>query len=81
MQIPADKTILYIAKVSIILVCISPVDSPRIIVLLLGYNPDINLDLLGILVVSDIINLKIPNISTEFSLDNINCYLLLVSNI
>jgi hypothetical protein len=81
MQIPADKTILYVPKVSIILVCIYPVDNPRIIVLLLGYNPNISLNIFGILVVSQIVNLKAPNVSCKLSFNNINCYLPPISNI
>jgi hypothetical protein len=72
MQIPADKAILYIAKISIILISISPVDCSRAMILLLGYNPDIALDLFGILVASYIIDFKIPNISCKLSFDNIN---------
>jgi hypothetical protein len=52
MQIPADKVILYVPKISIILVCIYLVNNPYIIVPLLGYNPNISLNLFGILVVS-----------------------------
>jgi hypothetical protein len=63
------------------LVCICLVNSPRIIVLLLGYNPNISLNLFGILIVSQVVNLKVPNVNCKFSFDNINCYLLLVSNI
>jgi hypothetical protein len=48
---------------------------------LLGYNPNISFDLFGILVISYIIDLKILNINREFSFDNINRYLLLVSDI
>jgi hypothetical protein len=81
MQIPADKTILYIPKVSIILVCIYSVDCPCIIVPLLGYNPNISLNLFGILVVSPILNLKTPNISCKLGLNNTNRYLLLVGDI
>ena len=76
-----DKAILYIAKVSIILVYIGVVNSPYTIVSLLSYNPDISLDLFSILIVSYIIDLKAPNISCKLSLNDINCYLLLVSNI
>jgi hypothetical protein len=81
MQIPADKAILYITKVSIILISISPVDCSRAIVLLLGHDPDIALDLFGVLVVSYIVDLKIPNIGCKFGLDDINRDLPPISNI
>jgi hypothetical protein len=63
------------------LVCIYPVDNPCTIVPLLGYNPNISLNLFGILVVSLIINLKTPNVNCKLSFDNINCYLPPVSYI
>jgi hypothetical protein len=63
------------------LVCIYPVNNPRIIVPLLGYNPNISLNLFGILVVSQIVNLKALNISCKLSFDDIDCYLPLVGNI
>jgi hypothetical protein len=50
-------------------------------VLLLGYNPNISLNLFGILVVSPVLNLKVPNVSCELGLNNTNCYLPLVSDI
>jgi hypothetical protein len=81
MQILADKTILYIAKISIILIGISLVNRSHTIVLLFGYNLDIALDLFGILVVSYIIDLKIPNISCKLGFNDINRDLLLISNI
>jgi hypothetical protein len=81
MQIPADKTILYAPKVSIILVCIYSVNCPRIIVPLFGYNLNISFNLFGILVVSPVLNLKAPNISCKLGLNNTNRHLLLVSDI
>ena len=76
-----DKAILYTLKINIILVYIYPVNSPRIIVPLLNYNPNISLNLFGILIISLIINLKAPNISYKLSFNNTNYYLLLISNI
>jgi hypothetical protein len=48
---------------------------------LLGHNLNINLNLFGILIISLVLNLKVPNISCELSLNNTNRYLLLVSDI
>ncbi|KUJ10587.1 uncharacterized protein LY89DRAFT_689778, partial [Mollisia scopiformis] len=48
------------------------------IVLLLGHNPNVSLNLFGILVVSSIVNLKAPNVSYKLSFNDINCYLPLV---
>jgi hypothetical protein len=48
---------------------------------LLGYNPNVSLNFFGILVISLILNLKIPNVSYELGLNNTNCYLLLISDI
>ena len=76
-----DKAILYTLKINIILVYIYPVNSPCIIVLLLSYNPNISLNLFGILIISLIINLKAPNISYKLSFNNTNYYLLLISDI
>ncbi|KUJ23662.1 uncharacterized protein LY89DRAFT_680370 [Mollisia scopiformis] len=47
-------------------------------VLLLGYNPNVSLNLFGILVVSPIVNLKAPNVSYKLSFNDINYYLPLV---
>jgi hypothetical protein len=76
-----DKAILYITKVSIILISISPVDYSYAIVPLFGYNLDIALDFFGVLIASYIINLKAPNISYKLSLDDINRNLPLIYNI
>ena len=76
-----DKAILYTLKINIILVYIYPVNSPCIIVLLLSYNPNISLNLFGILIISLIINLKAPNISYKLSFNNTNYYLLLIRDI
>ncbi len=62
------------------LVCICPVNCPRTIVLLLSHGPDISLNLFSILAISHIINLKAPGISYKLSLNNINYYLLPISN-
>jgi hypothetical protein len=48
---------------------------------LLGYNPNVSLNLFGILVVSLVLNLKVSNISCELGLNNTNCYLLLIGDI
>jgi hypothetical protein len=48
---------------------------------LLGYNPNVSLNFFGILVVSLILNLKVPNVSCELGLNNTNRYLPLVSDI
>jgi hypothetical protein len=48
---------------------------------LLGYNPNISLNLFGILVISPVLNLKTPNISCELGLNNTNRHLLLVGDI
>ena len=61
------------------LVYIRPVNSPRTIVPLLDYNPDISLDLFGILVISHVINLKAPDVIYKLGLSNINRHLPLVS--
>ena len=63
------------------LVYISAVNSPRTIVLLLGHDPDVSLDLLGVLAISCVIDLKVPNISHKLGLNNTNRYLALVSNV
>jgi uncharacterized membrane protein len=63
------------------LVCIGVVNSSRAVVLLLGHYPDISLDLLGVLVISRVINLEVPNIGYKLSLNDTNYYLALVSNI
>jgi hypothetical protein len=63
------------------LISISPVNRSRAIVLLFGYDPDITLDLFGILVVSYIIDLKIPNIGCKLGFDDINRDLPPISNI
>ncbi len=81
MQVLADKAILHVTKVSIVLVYIGTVNSPRAMVPLLGHNPDIGLDLFSILVTSPVIDLKAPDISCKLGLKNINYYLLLVSNV
>ena len=57
------------------LVCIGTVDSPRAMVPLLGHDPDIGLDLFGILVTSPVIDLKVPDINYKLGLDDINRYL------
>jgi hypothetical protein len=75
-----DKTILHAPKVSIVLVCICSVDCPRTIVPLLGHNPNVSLNLFGILVVSPVLNLKAPNVSCELGLNNANRHLPLVSD-
>lgn len=62
------------------LVCIYPVNSLCTIVLLLSHNPNVSLDLFGILVVSPVINLKVPNIGCKLSFNNIDYYLPLVGN-
>jgi hypothetical protein len=81
MQIPTDKTIPHAPKISIVLVCICSVDCPRTMVPLLGHNPNVSLNLFGILVVSPILNLKAPNVSCELGLNNTDRYLLLVGDI
>jgi len=63
------------------LVYISAVDSPRAIVPLLGHDPDVSLDLLGVLVISHVIDLEAPNISHKLGLNDVDRYLALVSNI
>jgi len=80
MQIPIDKAIPHVPKVSIVLVCICPVDSPRTMVLLLGHNPNVSLNLFGILVISPVVNLKAPNISYKLSFDDIDRHLPPVGN-
>jgi hypothetical protein len=62
------------------LVCISTVNGPRAMVPLLGYNPDVGLDLFSILVTSPVIDLKAPDISCKLGLNDINRYLPLVGN-
>jgi hypothetical protein len=47
---------------------------------LLGYNPNISLNLFGILVVSPVLNLKAPNVSCELGLNNTDRYLPLVGD-
>ncbi len=63
------------------LVCIGTVNGPRAMVPLLSHDPDIGLNLFGILATSPVIDLKVPNINYKLGLNNINHYLLLVSNI
>jgi hypothetical protein len=63
------------------LVSISAVDRPRAMVLLLGYNPDISLNLFSILVISPVVDLKALNVSYKLNLNNINRYLPLVSDV
>jgi hypothetical protein len=63
------------------LIGISPVDRSRAIVPLFSHDPDIALDLFGILIVSYIIDLKVLNISCKLGLDNINRDLPPISNI
>jgi hypothetical protein len=63
------------------LVYIRPVNSPRTMVPLLDYNPDISLDLFGILVISYVINLKAPNAIYKLSLSNIDRHLPPVGNV
>jgi hypothetical protein len=48
---------------------------------LLNYSPDISLNLLSILVISPVIDLKAPDISYKLGLNNINYYLPLVNYI
>jgi hypothetical protein len=48
---------------------------------LLDYNPDISLDLFGILVISYVINLKAPNVIYKLSLSNIDRHLPPVGNV
>ena len=48
---------------------------------LLDYNPDISLDLFGILVISHVINLKAPDVIYKLGLSNINRHLPLVGNV
>jgi hypothetical protein len=81
MQVPADKAILHVIKVSIVLVCISTVNGPRAIVPLLGHDPDISLDLFNILATSPVIDLKALNINCKLGLNDINCHLPLVNDI
>jgi hypothetical protein len=63
-----------------VLVCIGTVDGPRVMVLLLGHDPDIGLDLFGILVTSPVIDLKVPDVNYKLGLDDINRHLLLVND-
>jgi hypothetical protein len=63
------------------LVYISAVNSLYTIVPLLGHYLNISLDLLGVLIISRVINLEVPNISYKLSLNNTNYYLALVSNV
>ena len=42
---------------------------------LLDYNPDIGLDLFGILATSPVIDLKVPDINCKLGLNDINRYL------
>jgi hypothetical protein len=51
------------------------------VVPLLGHNLDISLDLLGVLVISRVVDLEAPNISYKLGLDDTNHYLALVSNV
>ncbi|KUJ17844.1 uncharacterized protein LY89DRAFT_683837 [Mollisia scopiformis] len=48
---------------------------------LLGHNPNVSLNLFGILVVSPVVNLKAPNVSCKLSFNDIDRYLPLVSNV
>jgi hypothetical protein len=64
-----------------VLVCIGAVDRPRALVPLLGHNPDISLDLFGILVVCYIVDLKAPEVSRKLGLNDTNRYLPLVGNV
>ena len=75
-----DKAALYITKADIILVYIDTVDSLYTIILLFSYNLDISLNLFSIFINSNI-DLEVLNISHKLSLDNIDCYLLLISDI
>jgi hypothetical protein len=75
MQVLADKAILHVAKVSIVLVCISTVNGPRAMVPLLGHDPDIGFNLFSILVISSIINFKALDVNCKFGLNDINRYL------
>jgi hypothetical protein len=61
------------------LVNIGAVNRPRAIVPLLGYNPDISLNLFNILVISPVVDLKALNVN--YNLNDINRYLPLVSNV
>jgi hypothetical protein len=63
------------------LVYIGTVNGPRTMVPLLSYDPDISLNLFSILVTSPVIDLKAPDISYKLSLNDINRYLPLVSDI
>jgi len=76
-----DKAILYIIKANIILVYIGIVNGLYIIILLFDYNPNISLNFFSIFINSNSINLEVFNISCKLSLNNINYYLLLISNI
>jgi hypothetical protein len=62
------------------LVYISTVDGPRAMVPLLGYDPDVGLDLFDILVISPVIDLKIPDVNYKLGLNDINRYLSLVGD-
>jgi hypothetical protein len=63
------------------LVYIDMVNGPRAIVPLLDHNLDVGLNLFNILVTSPIINFKAPNVSYKLSLNDINYYLPLVSDV
>ena len=62
------------------LVCICLVNSLCAVVPLLSHNPDVSLDLFGILVISYTTNIKVPNVGRKLCLDNTDYYLPLVSN-
>lgn len=76
-----NETILYIVKVGIILIDINMINYLYTIILLLNYNLNISLNFFSIFVISFIINFKVSDISCKLSLNNINCYLLLISNV
>ncbi len=48
---------------------------------LLSYNPNISLNLFGILVTRPVVNLKVSNVSYKLGFYNINCYLPPVGNV
>jgi hypothetical protein len=47
---------------------------------LLSHDPDVGLDLFGILVTSPVIDLKVPDINCKLNLDDINRHLPLIGD-
>jgi hypothetical protein len=62
------------------LVYISTINGPHVMVPLLGYDLNVNLDLFNILAINLVIDLKVLDVNYKLGLDDINCHLPLIDD-